>query len=1036
MMLSKWLFRAFAFLFPALSLAQNPARIAVESRQILTYPFSDPNPVAINSKTAKIYPYFSFDGYTKEGRMQSWKVVKMENDYIEVYVLPQVGGKIWGAIEKSTGKEFVYRNEVLKFRNIAMRGPWTSGGIEFNFGLIGHHPSTATPVDYTTRVNEDGSVSCFVGNLDLPSRTSWRVEIRLANDKAYVETRALWSNPTPLTQSYYNWMTAAAVVSDDLEFYYPGNTAISHGGAPSPWPIDNEGHDQSKYKENAFGSHKSLHTVGVYNDFMGGYYRTDKFGFGHWALYDEMPGHKLWLWAQSRNGGIWEDLLTDTDGQYLEYQAGRTFNQYDPPSKIKTSITQLPFSPHTSDRWTELWFPFKEIGGIKEASPYGVLNVSKEHGNLSIGVNSLATVDATIEVTSQGKTLFTENKKFRPMDVFTTLVPIGDAQPYTVSVKGMDLSLQSDEHLSLKRTFMDKPRSLRMTNAELFNEAVEQKEFREYEKAKKMFQQCVKNDSLHFGALTNLAELAYRSAKFDSALWFAGKVLRQDAYNPAANYISGISYKAKSDLVNALEALGWASRSPEFRTAAYAEMASVSLQRGDLAVADHYVTAALDFDRYNFTALHLQLAIARKMNHSDRARQLAAAIERLDPLDHFSQFETYLTSKISGRPEKFLQTITNEFPYQTFLETAMEYLSHGLKEEAQQALAYAPSHPEVLIWRAYLQDRPMDLESIAKESPSFVFPYRAETLGVLKWAVEHNSSWKFKYYLGLNLLAVQRRDEASEFFRSLGNDPDFAPFYQTRARLLKDDTERTDLERANQLAPDQWRTWHDLISYHENEGHDAEALSIATKATKLFKNDYAIRFQYAKALLNAGKPEQSIRVLKALDILPFEGSAEGQMVYEQALLSQAITLIETKKYADALELIRESREWPENLGVGKPYDPDTRIQDFLEAFVLQRMGKSAEANTLTKNVAQYADHKLEGKPLNDILTYIVLKRNGQEGAANKFLSAWKSIGDQSQPRQWVIAMAEGDQGALKDQLHGRDRYKEIISRVIKITEAK
>ena len=144
------------------------------------------------------------DGYSLGGRLQSWKVITLKNDYIEVYVLPQAGGKVWGAIEKSTGKEFIYRNEVMKFRNIALQGPWTSGGIEFNFGFIGHTPSTATPVDYVKRVNDDGSVSCIVGNIDLPSRTQWRVEIRLPKDKAFFETNVTWYNPTPVPQSYYN----------------------------------------------------------------------------------------------------------------------------------------------------------------------------------------------------------------------------------------------------------------------------------------------------------------------------------------------------------------------------------------------------------------------------------------------------------------------------------------------------------------------------------------------------------------------------------------------------------------------------------------------------------------------------------------------------------------------------------------------------------------------------------------------------------------------------------------------------------------
>jgi tetratricopeptide (TPR) repeat protein len=1017
---------------PLFSVAQQPARITEETRQILTYGFNDPNPVAINSKTTKIYPYFLFEGYSKEGKMQPWKVIKLENDYIEVYVLPQVGGKIWGAIEKSTGKEFVYRNEVLKFRNIAMRGPWTSGGIEFNFGLIGHNPSTATPVDYTTRTNEDGSVSCFVGNIDLPSRTNWCVEIRLAKGNAYVETRALWSNPTPLNQSYYNWMTAAAVVSDDLEFYYPGKIALSHGGAPSPWPVDAEGHNMAMYKENAFGSHKSLHTVGVYKNFMGGYYHKSKFGFGHWALYDEMPGHKLWLWALSRNGAIWEDLLTDTDGQYLEYQAGRTFNQYDPPSKIKTSITQLPFSPHTTDRWTEIWFPFKDIGGIKEVSSYGVLNAVNENGRLAIGINSLTVADATIEITSRGKVLFTERKKFKPMEVFTTAIPLDSAEPYVVSVSGMNLSLRSDDDKLLKRPFTEKVRSKQLTNEALFNEALEQKEYREHSTAKQMFGKCMKNDSLHLGTLTNLAELLYRSSEFDSALWYANRVLRQDAYDAGANYIAGIAYKAKEDFTNALEAFGWAARAPGYRSAAYAEMASVTLQQGNPTLAEHYATLSLDYDRYNFTALHLLSVVARKMDNPVRAIELLKMIGDLDALDHFAQYEKYLLTKSQEDFAKFSSTITNEFPYQSYLEIALEYFSHGLRAEALDVLDHASNHPEIQIWKAYLLESPADLGAVAGASPAFVFPYRQETLRALKWAVSQNDNWKFKYYLALNLQAVQQTDAASQIFRALGQTPDYAPFYQTRARFLNDTTELADLERANQLAPDQWRTWHDLVASHERKNHDAKALAISTKATKLFKDDYTIRFQYAKALLNAGKYPQSIAVLKALDILPFEGSAEGHVVYEEAMLSQALVWLEKKKYDKALTLIRLSREWPENLGVGKPYDPDERIQDYLEAFVLGQTGKTAEANMLRRKVADYSKSMNAGSPLNNVFTYLVLKEEGKVEAADRYLAELKSMSEGNSAIQWVISISEHGRSVVKTQETGSDRYKTIILNAISL----
>ena len=132
------------------------------------------------------------------------------------------------------------------------------------------------------------------------------------------------------------------------------------------------------YKNNNFGRSKSYHIVGEYNDFFGGYYHDRNFGFGQWSPYEEMPGQKLWLWDLSRGGGIWEDLLTDTDGQYIEFQAGRLFDQYFPGAT--NPISQVGFEPYVMDRWSEIWFPIKEIGGMEDASEYGVLNVETKNG--------------------------------------------------------------------------------------------------------------------------------------------------------------------------------------------------------------------------------------------------------------------------------------------------------------------------------------------------------------------------------------------------------------------------------------------------------------------------------------------------------------------------------------------------------------------------------------------------------------------------------------------------------------------------------
>ena len=133
--------------------AQGPASVKESNKIFKTYPFSDPDPVP---RMGNIYPYFRFDGYSDKGIDKSWKVVELQNDYISVMILPEIGGKIWTAKEKSTGRDFLYNNHVVKFRDIAMRGPWTSGGIEANYGIIGHTPNCATPVDYVART--DGQV--------------------------------------------------------------------------------------------------------------------------------------------------------------------------------------------------------------------------------------------------------------------------------------------------------------------------------------------------------------------------------------------------------------------------------------------------------------------------------------------------------------------------------------------------------------------------------------------------------------------------------------------------------------------------------------------------------------------------------------------------------------------------------------------------------------------------------------------------------------------------------------------------------------
>jgi tetratricopeptide (TPR) repeat protein len=984
-----------------------------ESKQVFrTYPFGDPDPVA---RFTNIYPYFRFEKYNIVPKDREWNIVTLENQYIRVLIAPEIGGKILGAIEKSTGKAFIYFNRVVKFREIAMRGPWTSGGIEFNFGDIGHTPATATPVDYLTRTNADGSVSCIVGTIDLASRTEWRVDIRLPKDKAYFQTESYWYNPTDLNTSLYHWMNAAADASEDLQLKYPGTGYIDHGGGAFSWPLDNSGRDLSRYANNAFGPAKSYHVLGSYTDTYAAYYAGSDFGVVHWSPFTDKPGKKIWIWARSREGEIWTDLLTDTDlgnRQYVEIQSGLLFNQAAGNSTVTPFKHQF-FAPVSEESFVEAWYPFKNIGGLVESNLSGTLNVQTAGKMLRFGFCPLGKTAAPLIVSRGGKEIYKKDLVLQPLQEFVDSVVAGGSGEIEVKVGDLITFRSGEAEAKKLHRPMAANREYDWTSVEgLYTEGAERAKQRDYKGALEKYLSCLSKDPVHTQALTGAAEMYYRRMEYDKAIEYAKRALANDAYDPDANILYGVISRKLGNLYDALDGFGVAARAMKYRSAANVEMAEIAFLQQRWPAAEAYAFRGLDYDRMNARASRFLPVLYRFQGTDEGVRNAIQHLREIDPLSHLASFEDYLRDTSSQKLAHFKSIFRSELPQENYLELASYYAGLRLFSDATKVLEQGPTHPIISYWLAWLNHELKNeakadayLKEALELSPALVFPFRQETAEVLKWAEGKRPHWKTKYYLALVYLSKDRPESAGEILNSCGSEPNFAPFYLVKGNLLRSKKSADALKeykRALELGKDEWRTYRTLMDYDVERLEYAEALSTAKAAAGRFPASYVALFDYARALILNNQPAASLAILDTLTVLPFEGARYTREVFRQACVLAGAESMKRGNYQDALRLFAKARNWPERLGVGKPYDVDTRFEDYLESLCAIKLGDKARGRRIHEQIVAYTRTHDGDMSVNRLFGALAGKTLGQEQWAASLIDQWTSIGKSSSAR-WLVA---------------------------------
>lgn len=995
---------------------------------VKTYPFSDPDPVADPSDL--FYPYFRFDGFSAKGINRQWKVVSLENDYIKLTLFPEIGGKIWGAVDKTTGKEFIYNNHVVKFRDIAMRGPWTSGGIEFNFGIIGHAPTSSTPVDYVTRQKPDGSVSCYVSSYELVTRTLWTVEVNLPKDKAYFTTTTTWHNSSSIDQPYYQWMNAGYPAAGNAEFCYPGTNYIGHGGELHSFPLDEQGRDISWYEKNDFGNSKSYHIVGKYNDFYGAYWHDNDFGSIHHADYDEKLGMKIFLWGLSREGGIWEDLLTDTNGQYIELQSGRMYNQPASNSSL-TPYKHTAFGPQATDRWTEYWFPVKGIKGVSKASRIGALNVLREDGFLKLYFSPLQKLSTTIKLYEGEKEMNSIPLNCGVLETWKDSIPLNKAVAAgrLKVVVGEDLLVYSEvpsDNITSRPKQL--PADFDWSSAYgLYTQGEQWMNQKVLDKAEKFLLASLEKNPYFVPALTDLASLYYRQGRYDEALARCKTALSINTYDGDVNYLYGLCNMALGNHTDAKDGFSVASYSPGVRSAAYEKLAEMYLMDRNWTKAEHYALRSKEFNQMNLSADHVLMVVYRKTNQPEKAKALIDPLLEDLPLYHAARFEQLYQGEGSGHPIDDLQSlIRNELPFETYMELAEWYESVGCTEEALSLLSCAGNYPIALYKQAYLlhqagnddESRGM-LQRAGALSPAMVFPFRPSSLKALEWAKTVQPDWKIDYYEALIRWANQDKAKALELLENCG-EADYAPFYLSRASLKEGESRLADLLKAEQIEMS-WRTGFALINHYVANNQWQKAVETGKKYTKKYPSNYYIGLKYAKALCETGQYQPCISLLSRMQVLPNEGSYAGRAVYREANLYRAMEQLSHKNYKQVVKSVETSKEWPENLGVGKPYDNmiDNRLEDYLEAKAAAGQGDSRKTSALLAAVADYTISRSHFESGN-LLSALALRESGKVQEADHMVAAWSTDFPENRVVQWCTAIYRGEKEKAVGMLQSRN----------------
>ena len=1006
-------------------------------REIVTIPTyevgkPEKNPIFLEKRVYQgssggVYPYPVIESISDEKVDKDYKAVYIENEYIKVMVLPELGGRVQMAYDKIAKRHFVYYNHVIKPALVGLLGPWISGGIEFNWPQH-HRPSTFMPADCTIEEGEDGGVTIWVSEMEKMFHQKGMAGFTLRPGCAYLEIHGVLYNRTDVPQTFLWWANPAVEVNDAYQSVFPPdiNAVFDHGKrAVSSFPIATGTYYKMDYSAGVdISNYKNIYVptsyMGVNSrfNFEGGYENDTKAGMLHVASHHFSPGKKQWTWGNGDFGRAWDRNLTDEATPEEMQKWGIDRKGFRPYIELMAGVyteNQPDFSwlmPYEEKQFTQYFMPYRELGVVKEASKDLVMNINEKDGKAEFKIFATNKQDVhIILVTDSGETLYDQKHTVSPEAVLTETVGINGAKLSELNLKILKDLYGSERTVMHWHAESDEIRPIPdsaeaallpeevKTNEQLFLTGLHLEQYRHATWSPvDYYEEALRRDPNDVRCLNALGLWYIRKCRFELAEGYLRKAVRlitkrnPNPYDSEPIYNLALALKYQGQYDEAYELFWKSTWSKACADAGYFEASKISVMQGRLDDALDELNRCLIYGAHNQKALALKAAVLRKIGRKESAAEVCKAALKTDLFNYGCRYELYLlTGKKSLLDEmtEMLQGLAKNYD-----ELALDYQAAGLNDEAKAIWDIAVSKHATSPMTYYYLGRYDEAEQALSD---YCFPNRAEDVIALESAKRENPDGSMApYYLGCLYYASRQYDLAIDNWElSARLNPNFPTVWRNLAlaRFNKQDRQEEALEymeRAFHLNENDGRVLMELDQlYKRLHKPHAERLAFLQKYPELIQRRDDLLLEEITLLNETGRYEEAMKKLDSHIFHPWEGG-EGKVPaqYQICRVELAKLAIADKRYDEAIRLLGECLDYPYHLGEGKLYGAQENDFYYLLGVAYDATGNRDKARECWEEATKgpqepaAAMYYNDAKPDKIFYQGLALYKLGREGEAH------------------------------------------------------